>query len=419
MHNKCIYKKLHSFEPVNVMKTESLPIFSQAKEATPLPAGWPLLRLGFRPFYLGGALLAAVMVPLWLVMFFGQVPLMPAVAPLLWHAHEMLFGFAVAIIVGFLMTAGKAWTGLATPRGPVLAALALLWLAARVTSVLGPYALYAVLDAALLPLVAILMVRLFLRARSYRNLPMGVILSLLACANLAFHLAVSGVVNLPVMAPLYAALALIVMIESVIAGRVIPMFTMAVTPGLKLTSSVWVDRLALGVTALGLLLWVFAPPGAMGLFVLALASGLHVKRLGSWRPAVTRSRPVLWILHAAYAWIPLGLGLLALAQIGIVPVSAGVHALAVGATGGLIIGMITRTARGHTGRPIMVSKPEVAAYALVMTAAVLRVLLPLVAPSLYLAALVGAAVAWSLAFGIYLWVYTPWLMTTRLDGKDG
>lgn len=398
---------------------DSLPIFSQVKAAAQLPPGLPLLRLGFRPFYLGGALLAALMVPLWVAIFLGLVPISPAVPPLLWHAHEMLFGFAAAIIVGFLMTAGKAWTGLATPRGSALAALALLWLAARVASVFGPYMVYAVLDMALLPLVAATLVTLFLRARSYNNLPMGLILALLASANLVFHLTVSGVVNVPVMAPLYAGLALIVMIESVIAGRVIPSFTMGATPGLKLVSTTWLERATLGLTALGLLLWVVAPPSVVGLFVLALACGLHAKRLAGWRPAVTRGRPVLWILHAAYAWIPLGLGLLALAQIGIVPVSVGVHALAVGATGGLIIGMITRTARGHTGRPIMVSTPEVVAYGLVMTAAVLRVLLPLVAPSLYMAALVGAAVAWSVAFGIYLWIFTPWLMTTRLDGKDG
>ena len=378
-----------------------------------------MLRLGFRPFYIGGALLAALIVPLWVAMFLGVVQLTPIVPPLFWHAHEMLFGFAVAIIVGFLLTAGKAWTGLATPRGPALGALVLLWLTARVASVVGPYAVYAVLDMALLPLVATILVTLVVRARNYRNLPLALILVLLASANLVFHLALMGVLNVPVVSPLYAGLALIVMIECVMAGRVIPAFTMAVTPGLKLTATVWVERVTLGATGLGLALWVFFPHGLASLFVLALAAGLHVKRLLRWRPSVTVKRPILWILHAAYAWIPVGLGLLALAQIGLVPVSAGVHALAVGATGGLIIGMITRTARGHTGRPLQVSRAEVLAYALVMTAAVLRVLLPLVSPGLLTVSLLGAAVAWSAAFLIYLWVFTPWLMRTRLDGKDG
>lgn len=401
------------------MKPDSLPIFEQVKAAAQVPKGLPLLRLGFRPFYIAGALLAALLVPLWVAMFLGPVQMAPNAPPLLWHAHEMLFGFAVAIIVGFLMTAGKAWTGLATPRGPWLGALALLWLAARVASVVGPYAVYAALDMALLPLVAAILVNVLLRAGNRRNLPLALILALLAAANLVFHLAVMGVLNVPAITPLYAGLALIVMIECVMAGRVIPAFTMSVTPGLKLVATVWIERVTLGATALGLALWVFVPASWLGLAVLALASALHVRRLLRWQPAVALKRPILWILHAAYAWFPVGLALLALAQIGLVPVSAGVHALAVGATGGLIIGMITRTARGHTGRPLMASKAEVLAYALVMSAAVLRVLLPLVAPSLYVFALVGAAAAWSAAFVIYLWLFTPWLMSTRLDGKDG
>ena len=401
------------------MKPESLPLLSEAKAAAQLPQGLSLLRLAFRPFYIGGALLAALLVPLWVALFFGALPLTPVVSPLLWHAHEMLFGFAVAIIVGFLLTAGKAWTGLPTPRGPALAALAGLWLAARITAVTGPYAAYAVLDMALLPLVAVILVRVLLRAGNQRNLPLALILALLATANLIFHLAVAGLVTVSAMTPLYAGLALIVMIECVMGGRVIPAFTMSVTPGLKLVAPVWVERVTLGATALGLAWWVFAPASVVGLIVLALASVLHVKRLLGWRPALTVKRPILWILHAAYAWVPVGLALLALAQIGLVSVSAGVHALAVGATGGLIIGMITRTARGHTGRPLMASKAEVLAYALVMSAAVLRVLLPVVAPAMLATWIIAAALAWSLAFLIYLWIFTPWLMRTRHDGKDG
>lgn len=401
------------------MKPDALPIFTEVKAAAQVPQGLPWLRLGFRPFYIGGALLAALIVPLWVLMFLGKINFVPAAPPLLWHAHEMLFGFAVAIIVGFLLTAGKAWTGLATPRGPRLGALALLWLAARVASVLGPYPVYAVLDLVLLPLVSAILVNLLLRARNYRNLPLALILALLALANLCFHLTLMGLLQVPAITPLYAGLALIVMIECVLAGRVIPAFTMSVTPGLKLPRAAWIEGVTLGATGLGLTLWVLAPPSVLGSSVLALAALLHGKRLAGWRPAVTAKRPILWILHAAYAWIPIGLGLLALAQIGQVSVSAGVHALAVGATGGLIIGMITRTARGHTGRPLKASNPEVLAYALVMTAAVLRVLLPLVAPALLLASLVAAALAWSAAFLIYLWIFTPWLMRTRFDGKDG
>ena len=234
------------------MKTETLPIFDPTKSAAAQPKGWPLFRLGFRPFYIGGALLAALIVPLWVAMFLGWTRFTPAVAPLLWHAHEMLFGFAVAIIVGFLLTAVKAWTGLATPRGAALAALAALWLAARVAALTGPYAWYAALDMALLPIVAGVLIRLILKSKNHRNLLLGLILSLLAGANIAFHLAVMGVLTVPPMTPLWAGLALIVMIETVIAGRVIPAFTMSATPGLKLVATAWLERATLASTALAL-----------------------------------------------------------------------------------------------------------------------------------------------------------------------
>jgi len=168
-----------------------------------------------------------------------------------------------------------------------------------------------------------------------------------------------------------------------------------------------------------LALWVFAPPTALGGLVLAAAAALQLARQLQWAPGAAWSKPILWILHLAYAWLPLGLALLALAQFDIVAASLGQHAIAVGTIGGLIIGMVTRTARGHTGRPLVASTPEVAAYVLVLLAALLRVLVPIALPQFYTVALVGAATAWSCAFVLYLWLYVPWLTQTRLDGKDG
>jgi len=405
--------------PPLAMKPAIPSIAAPAPAQAPAPAGYPLLRLGFRPFYLGAALFAALAIPVWVALFLGRISLPLAVAPLLWHAHEMLFGFAVAVIVGFLLTAGKAWTGLATPRGAFLGALAALWLAARIAAITGPYASYAVLDLLLLPVVAAVLVDVLVRARNRRNLPLAGILLLLSLVNACFHLAVIGVIGMSPLHALHAALALIVMIECVIAGRVVPAFTINATPGLRLVVRSRVEQITLTLTAVALLCWVAEAPPGLTPTALGLAAAAHLRRQWSWRPWVTRGRPILWILHAAYAWLPLGLVLLALAQVGWVGVSAGVHALAVGATGGLIIGMITRTARGHTGRPLRVSKAEVLAYVLVMTAAVLRVVLPILAPQWFAQALLAAALAWSAAFTIYLVVYTPWLATTRLDGKDG
>lgn len=402
------------------MKPTPVPIAdAAAAERAPEPRGWPVLRLGFRPFYLGAAVFSCLAIPLWLALFLGRLSLDLTVPPLLWHAHEMLFGFGVAVIVGFLLTAGKAWTRLATPRGPVLGALAGLWLAARLAAVVGPYALYAVLDLLLLPLVAGILVDVLIRVGNRRNLPLAGMLIALAAVNLLFHLSMLGALELPPLRALHGALALIVMIECVMAGRVVPAFTNSVTPGLNLKPQVRMEQTTLAFTAVALLSWVFVLPTWFAFGALAAAGVAHLCRQWAWQPWVTRGRPILWILHAAYAWIPIGFILLALYELGWVTVSSGVHALAVGATGGLIIGMVTRTARGHTGRPLKASHAEVTAYGLVMAAAVLRVLLPILAPQWLVMWLLAAALAWSAAFAIYLVIYTPWLLSTRLDGKDG
>ncbi len=401
------------------MATSNIPLFNILEPKSPAPTGHALLRLGFRPFYLAAAGLAAVAVPVWIAVFLGYLAWLPSVSPLLWHAHEMLFGFATTVIIGFLMTAAKSWTGLATPRGPFLGALALLWLSARIAAVAAPYALYAVLDTLLLPVVAAVLTRLLLRAGNTRNLPLAGILIMLALVNAVFHLTVLGLLELPPVTILHAALALILMVECVMAGRVVPGFTQSAIPGLKIAPLLWLEWASLACTAMGLALWVIFPPGLATWVVLGLAAACHLGRQWRWHSVLTRHRPILWILHVSYAWIPVGLALLALSQVGLVPVSLGIHALAVGTTGGLIIGMITRTARAHTGRHLEVSGAEVLAYAMLPVAAVMRVFIPLFWPTLLPVALLGAALAWSAAFLIYVIIYTPWLARTRIDGRDG
>lgn len=399
------------------------PLMSISDKAQPAAAiplkGWPLLRLGFRPFYLGTALLACLSVPLWVAIFLGRMQMPLDMPPLLWHGHEMLFGFAAGVVVGFLLTAVKAWTGLETARGPLLGTLALLWLAARVAALVAPYPVFAALDMALLPAVAAILLRVLIKAGNKRNIPLISLLVLMAVANLVFHLAVLGAITVPAMSALYAELALIVMVVCVMTGRVVPMFTKNVTPGLVINVPRKFELTLLAVTAAALALWVLSAPAPMVLLASLAAAVLHAVRLWLWHPQVTLKRPILWILHASYAWLPIGFALLALAQLGWVAQSLAVHAFAVGVIGGLIIGMVTRTARGHTGRPLQPSRGEVVAYSLVMLAAVLRVLVPAVQSHWYPYALEGAACLWGIAFAIYLFIYTPWLTRTRLDGKDG
>ncbi len=402
------------------MKTLIQPVVAQAAEATTdMGHGLPLLRLGFRPFYLGATIFAGLAIPMWILLFLGRTDWTPVVPPLLWHAHEMLFGFAAAVIIGFLMTGVKAWTGLQTPRGTTLGWLVAIWLAARIAATFAPYPVYAALDLLLLPVVAVILARLLLRAGNRRNLPLISLLGLLTLANLMFHLTLLGYLAIDPVRPLHAALALIVLIECVMGGRVIPAFTMNAIPGLRLKADLKMEKATAVASVLALFLWVFFPSGPLSAPVLALAAVLQLLRLASWKPWRTLGKPILWVLHLAYAWIPVGFLLLAMSLIGWIPLSAGIHALAVGATGGLIIGMVTRTARGHTGRPLRASPLEVAAYSLVFLAAVLRVLVPVIAPQYLVMAIIAAGTAWSLAFVLYLAKYAPWLMRMRLDGKDG
>lgn len=383
------------------------------------PSGLPLLRLGFRPFYIGGAAIAAITVPLWLAAYQGHLTLTPAIAPLYWHAHEMLFGFACAIIIGFLFTAGRNWTGLPTPRGLPLAALVVLWLAARVAAFTGPAWLFALCDAALLPIVAVVLIRLFLRAGNYRNLPLSGIVLLLAAANIAFHASTLEIISLSPLTSLWSALALITIMEVVIAGRIVPSFTMAACRGVTIVPAVKLDVATIALTVVALVTWLSAAPAWIAAPSAFTAATLHCVRLIHWKPWVAWRHLILVSLHTAYLWIPVGLFLFGLSSLGIVAASSGIHALAVGATGGLIIAMISRTSRGHTGRPIRASTAEAVAYALVFLAAVARVFPTLLDPTWTKASLWTAASLWCAAFAIFLIVCGPWLLRPRLDGADG
>jgi uncharacterized protein involved in response to NO len=384
----------------------------------------PLLRLGFRPFYLLAGLAAAVLPALWLATLASVLPIHPALPASLWHGHEMIFGVVIAAIVGFLFTAGRLWTGQTTPTGALLGAFALLWIAARIAAFTGPYALFALLDGGFLPAVAAVFFAIVLRSKNWRNLPMALLLTLLAAANLVFHAAQAGV--LPVLSvlaftpgqALQAAVLLIVAVMSVVAGRVIPAFIGNAVPGSRPRINAHVERAVLPGSALILLLWLGAPSSHWTAAVLFIVAALHLLRLALWRPWDAWGRPILWVLPLAYAWIPAGLALLGGASLGLWPASIGMHALAAGAMGALIVGMMSRTARGHTGRRLQPGGREVWAYRLVLAGALVRVVAPLVGEA-SLPVLAAAAALWSGAFVLIVWTLAPWLVAPRLDGKAG
>jgi len=406
-------------KPVPV-RTVLVPLLEpQGASPSAPPRGIALFRLGFRPFYLLAALFAALSVPVWIAQFAGLLPPPSAYPAMLWHAHEMSFGFVLAVIVGFLLTAARVWTGLPTPTGSYLAGLAAVWVAARVFNYFGPSPAAMLADAAflILPMVALGLV--LVKARSHRNLFVLVVLTAFLLANTLFHLAVAGRVRFAPITAVHFFVFTVIMLIGVIGGRVIPSFTANALRGVRQFRSRWIDALALAGTGLALLLVLLGAPVVPTVAACLAAAALQAVRLAGWNPWAARRQALLWILHVSYAWVPIGLVLLACGVAGKVPLSAGVHALTLGAIGGLIIGMITRTALGHTARPLKAGRIEVAAYLLVQAAVLVR-LAPILVPGLpYLPWTTVAATAWSLAFVLYFGKYAPMLSAPRLDGRDG
>jgi uncharacterized protein involved in response to NO len=384
------------------------------------PAGFALWRLGFRPFYLLGALFAAFAVPLWAALWSGGARLDTGIAPQWWHAHEMVFGFALAIVTGFLFTAVRNWTGRDTPTGARLALLCALWLLVRAVFLAGAPTLGVVLELAFLVLVAHTLLGNLVAAGNRRNYFVALMFVVLALLDLCFLAAVRGwMPALPADTLLRAALYLVVTLTFVIGGRVIPMFTLNAVRGIVQRRSVALDRAAIGVGAAAFVLDLAGSAPLVLAPAAFAAAALHAVRLEGWRPLATRGRPILWILHLSCAWIPVGFVLMGTAALGWTPATLTVHAFALGVVGGLVIGMITRTALGHTGRPLVAGRSETAMYLLVHAAALTRVAVPLLAPAAYAAAIGASAALWSAAFLLYAIVYWPRLSRPRVDGKDG
>lgn len=362
--------------------------------------------LGFRPFYLLASTFASFSILLWALQFSGLLPYAYLQGPM-WHAHEMLFGFTLAVLTGFLLTAGQNWSGQPTPKGPYLAALAALWVAGRVL-VLLPWGWLAAAVNVAFPLAAATALAIPLyRARNRRNYFFVGLLVVMALAQLVVHLNALGALRVPGWAGITLGLDVMLFVLSVMGGRVIPMFTNNAIPGAKAARNPWVEKSALGLVLMLIVADALQLSGPWLALLATLTMLAHLARLWLWRPWTTLKTPLVWVLHAAYAWIPLYLAFRAMAAMGWVPTSVASHALTTGAIGGMIIGMITRTALGHTGRKLIAGKAEVICYALVGAAAVLRVFVPLLNPSLTSYAVLASAMMWSSGFGLYAFRYWP------------
>lgn len=377
-----------------------------------------LWNLGFRPFYLLASAFAALAVGVWVLQYSGALGAAPVRGPA-WHAHEMLFGYTMAVVAGFLFTAVRNWTGRPTPSGGALAAIVLLWVAGRVL-MLTPFALAAGVVNALFPLVVAIGIGIPLVASgNRRNYFFVALLAGMAAAVLLFHLSAMGLADWPARTSLRVGLDLVLFIVAVVAGRVVPMFTNNGVPGAGASRRAWLETASLASLLAVLALDAVLVEGAWIAVAAVVAAALNAARLWLWRPWRTLAAPLVWILHAAYAWIPIHLMLRAMAEVGWIASPPATHALTIGVIGGMTLGMMTRTARGHSGLALEVGGAEVAAYSLVQLAAVVRVVGAIAFPTAYTASVVVSGLLFSTAFALYAVRYWPVLTRPRVDGKPG
>ncbi len=381
---------------------------------------------GFRPFFLFAGIHAMLALPLWLAVYVGGVDLRLPFGPTVWHGHEMVFGFAAAAVGGFLLTAVPNWTNTHHVSGRPLMVLFALWLAGRLAFTLAgllPPIVVAVLDLAYIPMLALLLGRPLIAAGKARNMVFLPILGLFLLANAVVHGGVYLGWGDP-MRGVYLGMALLLVMIAIVGGRIVPSFTqnwlrMQGKP-VEVTPIGWIEKGgAQGSVLLAGILTALVPSSPAAGVVLLAAAGIHLLRLSRWHGLKTVSNPILWVLHLGYLWMVVGLALLgACSFIDGLPVSAAVHALTAGSIGTMILGVMSRAALGHSGRPLLVSPLTVAAYVLLSVGTVLRVVAPLV-PSAQMGLTHGGGTLWALAWLLFVVVYFPIVTRPRADGRPG
>lgn len=377
-----------------------------------------VLSVGFRPFFLGAGVAALMPVLAWVLALAGLAPAFAPDGIVAWHGHEMLFGYAVAVMAGFLCTAVRNWTGLPTVQDRALALLFALWLAGRVLPWLPvPRELVALVDFAFLPALAFIVARPILAVQQRQNLVFPGMLLGLAALNALSHAAVLTEDGWLATRVLTGAAMLAMVMISVMGGRIIPRFT---ENGIDTDFSArhWrgVEAAATPALAATALCVLVAPEGLLLSFCAMVAAALHGVRLAGWYTSAIWRVPLVWVLQVAYAWLVAGLLLLALSPpaIGVIGLLPSLHALTAGALGMVTLGMMARVSLGHTGRPIVAPGAIAVAFVLVALAAGVRVFGVLLLPAQYATMVALAGVLWSVAFVLFLVVYAPVLTAPRV-----
>jgi len=374
----------------------------------------PVLQNAFRPFFLAGALWAAALVPLWVREFAGGGSGPLASLGMTGHAHEMLYGYMAAIICGFALTAIPNWTGRAPVAGNGLAALFGLWVAGRIAVLAFDGMVAEMVDIAFLFVLAAVACREVMAGKNWRNLPVVGLLSLSALSHLLFHF---PDYYLAATRGTFAVAALLI---ALIGGRIVPSFTrnwLASTNSPHLASMPGpmkaYDKGSLGVLAVALFGWTIAPVHLITGGLLVLAGLTQLVRLARWKGSATLAEPLVWSLHAGYAWLGIAVGLIGAGIVwpGAIPASAGLHAMAAGLVGTMTLAVMTRASRGHTGRAREADAVTTVIYGLAHLGAIVRVCAALNGNDTIL--LVAGATLWSGAFLLFVIGYAPMLFGAK------
>lgn len=384
-------------------------------------SGVALFAMGFRPFFLCAGLAAVAIMAIWLLAYTRREPLLSYYGSSGWHAHEMLFGYMAAVIAGFLLTAVGNWTNRPTVSGIPLALLAVLWLAGRVLPVMPsiPPWLVAAVDFSFLPALLICLAVPLLRAGQRNNYFVIPVLAVLIAANALVHgewLGYAGdTARLGIVLAAYA----VVLLITIIAGRVIPFFIERGIDGAKPRRWPVIEYASVMSVILLALADLFSPSVKAVAVCASLAAVVHVWRWCGWWVTAAWSKALLWVLLAGYAWLIAGFILLAFAYGGFISPMIAFHALMVGGFGGLTLGIMARVALGHTGRALQVSSPVVMSFVILNLASVMRVLGPLLSSRYAQAMITAAGALWIISFALFLLVYAPILVQARADGRPG
>jgi uncharacterized protein involved in response to NO len=382
---------------------------------------FPLFNLGFRAFFALAGLAALTLIVVWSAMIKGELAHENYYSQNYWHSHEMLLGYSVAVIAGFLLTAVKNWTGKPTLTGDQLAGLCLLWLYGRIVPFyegLLPNGLIAMIDFAFLPVMAYQIAKPILQAKQYKNLLFVGLLLVLALGNGLVHAQILDLEENTAWLGIQLVLATIIIMILVIAGRVFPFFTERGLPGTLTIRNPLFDTLSIASALLVFALELADISGTFLALAALLAVAANALRLSGWYVQKIWYVPLLWVLYVGYGWIILGFALTVLSAYEVILPTLALHAFTLGGIGVLTLGMMARVSLGHTGRALRASNAIAIGFLLINVAALFRVLLPAILPSWYNFLMYVSTFSWLAAFSLFIFVYTPILTSIRADGQE-